>query len=629
MKSFLLILILIFSTVEPIFAQPDHTLAEGTLNIHMANDHMKPILFALLTDMNLVGQIINQRQDRYDFQDKVFEFNRFVVDNPSKLIFKDGSDPIFQLKPHEPPRTAVTSNLPGDPIFVNQTAINQKGSALELAEAYRTLIHEYSHKQSILNFQEVEWLASKVAEAISSTISFQTVKLKSGRTVKVQWLKIKKTYSRDIYADPIDNKLSLISYSVDGRGAEITQFVIDQSEARNTFQPIYKQQLDEISFDEESRRDISRLFHKDLNPFTEKKMHDVFLEVVGVRAQEIDNSSDIRIILQCRTKLNIDGKARMYVTPYYETVHVDSEVILKVGGRSQKLGQLLSLYSIKQRDVHSHVIPIEMRLEKNQIKAVAYLENSRNFEYLMARLSVDGNIMEFPVEFSALDDKKIQFTLNLPSEKLGFQKLKLLSLISRKKGQRWQTESLPKEEVTIKGQGLKGTSFNLQKIEIVEAPTATEIRANQSDYPTWNFKARAVVKSEREIEEVKLLWETRNVILGHPYLSDHTRFVTGYNSTRSDVEAVVVPKSQIKQVRYGQFVKLEFTFQIRSAVTNSNQTNRPSTVIRKRHEFDSRVYKIKNVAMVNSGYQILSVNTDHEVRVRSETVLCRKVLSVY
>lgn len=66
-----------------------------------------------------------------------------IAQFPPSFQFLPGKDPLFQLHPNEPKRTAVTTTEKTSPVYFNIDLISTN---FTLADAIRLVIHEYGHK---------------------------------------------------------------------------------------------------------------------------------------------------------------------------------------------------------------------------------------------------------------------------------------------------------------------------------------------------------------------------------------------------------------------------------------------------------------------------------------------------
>lgn len=89
--------------------------------------------------------------------------------SPEKYLiqFADGSDPIFQLKPGEPPRSAVTGTAMDSKIIFNRSIINDP-TQFSFAKAMSLMIHELGHKIKSKNEQfEIDKVAATIEQIVS------------------------------------------------------------------------------------------------------------------------------------------------------------------------------------------------------------------------------------------------------------------------------------------------------------------------------------------------------------------------------------------------------------------------------------------------------------------------------
>ncbi len=82
-----------------------------------------------------------------------------------RIQFRDSSDPIFQLKQGEPPRTAVTGPEIDTPIYFNRQALQQKAN-LGLAPVFELLIHELGHKITKDSQFNLDQLANEIQKQV-------------------------------------------------------------------------------------------------------------------------------------------------------------------------------------------------------------------------------------------------------------------------------------------------------------------------------------------------------------------------------------------------------------------------------------------------------------------------------
>lgn len=99
---------------------------------------------------------------------------RTVTKGRSELQIIDDSD-IFKL-PGKPPRAAVTTSDPLDPIYVNRLRISQRSYNLNFAEAVSFAVHEYGNKLGDVRDQDsIDRVAAKIRSFVESrTRQFRT-----------------------------------------------------------------------------------------------------------------------------------------------------------------------------------------------------------------------------------------------------------------------------------------------------------------------------------------------------------------------------------------------------------------------------------------------------------------------
>ncbi|MES2856588.1 MAG: hypothetical protein V4692_12030, partial [Bdellovibrionota bacterium] len=113
---------------------------------------------------------------KYDYQ-RSFEESEyeeaFVIETRVRAELAFSSDQsLFDLKPGEAIRTAVTGDDPHAPIFVNTEIINSPKNRIGFSEAVQLLIHEFGHKLVKEKLQnEVDTLAAKVKSFIDSKMT--------------------------------------------------------------------------------------------------------------------------------------------------------------------------------------------------------------------------------------------------------------------------------------------------------------------------------------------------------------------------------------------------------------------------------------------------------------------------
>ncbi len=102
-----------------------------------------------------------------------------TVRTPIKARLEFISDQKIFLEDGPPARTAVTSSAPNDPIFVNQTLINQPATKMSFADAIQIMIHEFGHKLGAKeNKSAVNDMAAKIKTFVDAQTS--TFKLSNG-----------------------------------------------------------------------------------------------------------------------------------------------------------------------------------------------------------------------------------------------------------------------------------------------------------------------------------------------------------------------------------------------------------------------------------------------------------------
>lgn len=103
------------------------------------------------------------------------EVNERIYKGEELVFFKDGSDPIFQLSPEEPSRTAVTGTSIDTPVYFNLSRINDH-DIFRYENAVSLWIHELGHKIDPKPAQsEIDAFAAELASFYSDRDQFYSL----------------------------------------------------------------------------------------------------------------------------------------------------------------------------------------------------------------------------------------------------------------------------------------------------------------------------------------------------------------------------------------------------------------------------------------------------------------------
>ncbi len=124
-----------------------------------------PSVLLVAEDMGLVNNDFVGQEFSTFAKIKEIVLSDLVNSRSDRIQFSEDQE-LFKLDPGQPPRTAVTSSDPKDPIFINLKVINDPGGTFKLEDAFQILIHEYGHKTS----GKIQTVVDSVAAKISTYI---------------------------------------------------------------------------------------------------------------------------------------------------------------------------------------------------------------------------------------------------------------------------------------------------------------------------------------------------------------------------------------------------------------------------------------------------------------------------
>jgi hypothetical protein len=119
---------------------------------------------------------------------------------------RDG-EAIFELKPGEPPRIAVTYPTPEGVVFINKDLFKVsslrpvEGRALSLPETLNLLVHEIGHKVGMTGEPQVDSLAAKVEEFSEKRADTIVVPLPEGKEIIITSFGVDHDYKKALAAN--------------------------------------------------------------------------------------------------------------------------------------------------------------------------------------------------------------------------------------------------------------------------------------------------------------------------------------------------------------------------------------------------------------------------------------------